>query len=307
MNAHSNRSEILVLGFPDYEQQAYDLAKALDAPVSIVDLHRFPDGESLVKIPTPLPPRVVLFRSLDNPNSKLVELLLCSATARTLGAKHITLVAPYLCYMRQDKAFHPGEAVSQQIVGQFIGNLCDSLITVDPHLHRIHQLSEAVSVYPALVLSAAALFSNFLTERLSNPFLIGPDSESRQWVAKVAQPAQLDYAVGAKTRRGDREVSIEFPITDFSGRTVVIMDDIASTGNTLATAARKVVAAGASAVYGLVTHALFAGNATTLLQQAGIQEMWSTDSIPHPTNAVSLVSMLKESVERIFTNQFEQR
>ena len=134
---HPNRPEILILGFPDYEQQAHDLASALDAPVCIVDLHRFPDGESLVRIPASLPQRVVLFRTLDNPNNKLIELMLCSTTARALGAKHITLVAPYLCYMLQDQAFHPGEAVSQRIVGQFIETLCDSLITVDPHLQGL--------------------------------------------------------------------------------------------------------------------------------------------------------------------------
>ena len=299
MNATPHPSEILILGFRDYEQQANALAKALDVPLRIVDLHHFPDGESLIKLPSPLPQRVILVRSLDNPNPKLIELMLCSSTARSLGVKHITLVAPYLCYMRQDYAFHPGEAISQQIVGQFIANLCDSLITVDPHLHRIQHLSEVISSRPAEVVSAAALFSQFISKRFNDPLLLGPDSESRQWVAKVAESAQLDYGIARKIRHGDRDVSIELPRIDLHDRAVIIIDDIASTGNTLATAARKLVASGAYTVSALVTHALFTNNSMARLQQAGIRDIWSTDSIPHPTNAISLTSALKESVERI--------
>lgn len=303
MNAALHQSEILILGFPDYEEQAHALAKALDAPLRIVDLHYFPDGESLVKLPAPLPQRILLVRSLDNPNPKLIELMLCSATARSLGVEHITLVAPYLCYMRQDNAFHPGEAISQQIVGKFIASLCDSLITVDPHLHRIRHLSEVISTRPADVISAAALFSHFICERFDNPLLIGPDSESRQWVSKVAESAQLDYGVASKLRHGDRDVSVELPSLDLRNRAVIIIDDIASTGNTLATAARKIAACGANTVSALVTHALFTDNAMERLQRADIRDVWSTDSIPHPTNAISLASVLKESVERIIAQK----
>ncbi|MCZ4328253.1 ribose-phosphate pyrophosphokinase-like domain-containing protein, partial [Brachybacterium paraconglomeratum] len=85
-----------------------------------------------------------LYRSLDQPNEKLVELLLAARTARTLGAPHLTLVAPYLPYMRQDIAFSPGEAVSQRIVGPFLASLVDAVITVDPHLHRVASLRDVV-------------------------------------------------------------------------------------------------------------------------------------------------------------------
>ena len=107
---------MLVLGFPDYDRQASALAKALNAPYRLIELHRFPDGESQLRLPPALPGQVVLCRSLDRPNGKLVELLLAAGCARQLGASQLILVAPYLCYMRQDAAFHPGEAVSQAIV-----------------------------------------------------------------------------------------------------------------------------------------------------------------------------------------------
>ena len=127
----------MLLGFSDYESQGRRLADALGMPFALVAIHRFPDGESKVTLPSPLPERVVLCRSLDAPNDKLIELMLCAETARAMGAKRVALVAPYLCYMRQDIAFHPGEAVSQKIVGKFLAGLFDAVITVDPHLHRI--------------------------------------------------------------------------------------------------------------------------------------------------------------------------
>src|SRR5690606_12123678 len=108
--------------------------------------HRFPDGELRLRLPATLPAAVVLFRGLHQPNEKLVELLLTARTARGAGARHLTLVAPYLAYMRQDMAFAPGEAVSQRIVGDFLAQLFDAVITVDPHLHRVARLDEAVPV-----------------------------------------------------------------------------------------------------------------------------------------------------------------
>ncbi len=98
-----------------------------------------------------LPARAVLLRSLYQPNDKLVELLLAARAARGLGVRHLTLVAPYLAYMRQDIAFHPGEAVSQRIVGPFLASLFDAVVTVDRHLHRVATLPEAVPAAQAVV------------------------------------------------------------------------------------------------------------------------------------------------------------
>ena len=99
----------MLLGFDDYEMQSRNLAAALEMPWELVSSHRFPDGEVKLKLPADLPERVIVCRSLDRPNEKLVELLLTARAAREQGVKQLTLVAPYLCYMRQDKAFRPGE------------------------------------------------------------------------------------------------------------------------------------------------------------------------------------------------------
>ena len=289
----------MLLGFDDYAEQSDRLAKALDMPLHIVERHRFPDGESRVGLPPALPERVVICRSLDRPNEKLIELLLAARTARELGAKSLTLVAPYLCYMRQDKAFHPGEAVSQTIVGRFLADLFDNLVTVDPHLHRVHDLRQAIPATAALALSASALMAAFLPARVDDPLVLGPDMESEQWVRSVALPHRWDYAVCSKTRLGDESVEIELPDKDFQGRSVVLVDDVASSGKTLLAAAQQCLARQASRVDVLVTHGLFLDDAERQLKQAGVTHLWSTDSVTHDTNAIPLADLLAEAVSSL--------
>lgn len=289
----------MLLGFPEYASQAARLAATLGRRHAVVDVHRFPDGESRVTLPATLPERVILCRSLDRPNDKLIELLLAAEAARELGARHLALVAPYLCYMRQDAAFHPGEAVSQRTIGGLLGRCFDALVTVDPHLHRTRELSEAVPAARTAALSAAHAAGAFLRARAREALLLGPDRESEQWVAAAAEAAGLPFAVCTKTRRGDREVGIELPGIDLAGRAVVLVDDVASSGATLAAAAREGGARGAASVSAFVTHAVFAPGAEARLGDAGIREVWSSDSVPHRTNAVPLAAILADGLARL--------
>lgn len=285
-----------VLAFPDAVAQSRALADAAGCGHDLVEVHRFPDGESRLRLPVSLDEHLVLYRSLDHPDAKLVELMLAAETARTLGARRLTLVAPYLCYMRQDAAFHPGEAVSQTIVGRFLAGLFDAVITVDPHLHRVHRLSDAVPASSATALSAAPAMGRFLAAREPRPLIVGPDEESAQWVAQVAEGAGTDYLVASKARHGDREVQVSLPAGDYGGREVVLVDDVASTGRTLVGAARALLAAGAARVDVLVTHALFVDDALEELAAAGVGSVWSSDSVPHPSNAFPLASLLASAL-----------
>lgn len=286
---------MLLLGFPDSVPAARQLAAALGADHAQVGLHRFPDGESKLTLPVNLPRHVVFCRSLDRPNDKLIELLLAARTARELGAARLTLVAPYLCYMRQDMAFHPGEAVSQTIIGAFLAEHFDDVITVDPHLHRTATLAQAVPAARSIAVSAAAAISTFLRGQ-PGALLLGPDSESRQWVADIAQRCGLEFAVGSKRRFGDREVATELPEMDLRDRRVVLIDDMISSGETAAVTARHCLAAGAREVDVLVTHALFAPGADARLRQAGVTRIWSTDSVPHASNVIPLAPILAQAL-----------
>lgn len=282
----------MLLGFAEYAAPARRLAQRLGRSFALIDIHRFPDGESRLALPRELPADVLFCRSLDRPNDKLIELLLAARTAREMGVTRLGLVAPYLCYMRQDIAFHPGEAVSQHIIGEFLADLFDSVVTVDPHLHRVHRLQQAVPVSRATALSVAPSLGGFLQRHIDRPVLIGPDDESEQWVAAAAGPAGLDYGVANKQRLDDNTVRVNLPGLDIRGRQVVLVDDIISTGHTMAEAARQLSRQGAAAVHAFCTHALFAEGAEALLREAGVGHIWSSDSIPHPSNALELAPLL---------------
>ncbi|MCW8874895.1 MAG: ribose-phosphate diphosphokinase [Gammaproteobacteria bacterium] len=287
---------MLILAFPDALPQAQDLARALQLPCVAIEVHAFPDQESLLRLPEAIPERVILFRGLDRPNQKLIELLLAAETARHLGAREIILIAPYLCYMRQDKEFMPGQAVSQAIIGRFLAKLCDTLITVDPHLHRVTDLRTAVPTQRAISLGAAPLIGRFIAGQCDQPLLVGPDAESEQWVRQAADAIGADHIVASKVREGDTRVHIELPDFDYQGRNVVLVDDMVSTGHTLMSAASLLHERGAARVDAACTHALFGTATQRALEQAGIARIWSTDSIPHPSNRIALAEILAQTV-----------
>lgn len=286
----------LLIHFDDEQAAAARLAQASGIPAACIERHRFPDDELRLRLPLDaqgrLPEQLVLYRSLDRPNDKLIELMLVSRQARELGARHLTLVAPYLAYMRQDMAFHPGEVVSQKIVGRFLADLFDAVITVDPHLHRIRTLDEAIPLPYAISLSGAPMLADLIARHHDKPLLIGPDAESAQWVEAAAQVHGFDHGVCTKQRHGDKAVEIALPAVDVKGRAVVLLDDVASSGHTLAMAAGLLLEAGAATVDVAVTHALFAGNALSLIRLAGVRHIWSTDCIAHESNAIEMAPVL---------------
>ena len=293
--------ETLLLHFDDETAEAERLAQAAGIECAVIERHRFPDDELHLRLPEAMPRRAIVYRSLHRPNEKLLELLLVARTADKLGAEHLTLVAPYLAYMRQDCAFSPGEAVSQRIVGEFLAGLFDAVVTVDPHLHRVSSLAEAVPVPHALALSGAPLLADVVAAQRPGALLVGPDAESLQWVQVAAQRHGFDFAVCSKVRRGDRAVDITLPeALEVAGRSVVLLDDVASSGRTLAQAAAKLFAAGAARVDVAVTHALFAGDALAVLKAAGIGQVWSTDCITHPSNAVCVAPQLADALRTIY-------
>ncbi len=286
-----------LIGFKDYHNQGKRLAQELGLEYIEVAIHHFPDGESKVTLPNTLDAEIIFCRSLDHPNDKLIELFLACEVARQQGARHITLVAPYLCYMRQDIAFNPGEAISQKIIGQWLGQLFDRVITVDPHLHRINDLNQAIPNTEAISLSATSLMSEFLANRPNPPLLLGPDSESEQWVKQIAEHTGLDWEIAGKQRHGDHNVEIMLPKIDFNDRIIVIVDDVASTGRTIAQTAKALHQHGAQTVNCLITHPLFADDAEQVLSNACINHIWSTDSIDHHSNVIQLAPLLAKAIK----------
>jgi len=284
-----------VFGFRECATQAARLAAELGVPSHEVSVHRFPDGESLVRV-EPSPETAILCRSLAHANAKLVELLLAASALRGNGAERVMLVAPYLCYMRQDKAFEPGQAVSQRVVGKLIAGHFDGLLTIDPHLHRIHSLAEVMPGIDAVSVTAAPVLSAAI-DAAENPVLVGPDGESRQWVAAIAEPLGLDFMVGSKTRSGDRKVEIHFEgIARIAGRVAVLVDDVIASGVTLEVAARLLREAGAARIEALATHCLASDADLAMLRAAGIDRIRSTETAPGPTASIPVAGLLAEAI-----------
>jgi ribose-phosphate pyrophosphokinase len=285
-----------ILAFPDYLEQSKRLAAILNIGMDALEVHHFPDGESLVRLPSDLSEHLLICCSLNQANHKLIELMLCAETARKSGVRRLTLIAPYLCYMRQDIANRPGEAVSQQIIGRLLAKLFDDVITVDPHLHRIERLDQAIPLKNAICLTAAQPIAQFLARRFQQAVLIGPDVESEQWVRVIAEQIGFSYAVAHKVRQGDTQLQMTLPDYSFTDRDVVIVDDMASTGRTLALACGLLKQQGAASVNAVITHALFCGDAEQVILNAGLAEVWSTDSISHSSACIELGSLLADAV-----------
>ena len=286
----------VILTFNDYLKPAQALGIELGMPCSVVSTHRFPDNELLLRLPGPVAAHTLLYRSLDDPDRKLIELIWAAEAARDAGARRLSLIVPYLCYMRQDKAFHPGEAVSQRILARLLGSYFDDLVTVDPHLHRVQSLAQVFPQTRTVTLSATAEIASYLAQHTSDPVIVGPDEESRQWVEAIAGSYGFDFLVATKQRHGDREVAIQLPEFDCHGRNMVIVDDMVSTGHTVAQIARLLQSAGAGSIRLAVTHALFCQGAETLIRSAGVVDLWSADTLVHASNRFAMTGLLAAAV-----------
>jgi ribose-phosphate pyrophosphokinase len=284
---------------PGNERLTEDLAATLRWDVGRLEIRAFPDGETYLRfITSPADRPMALVCTLSHPNKKLLPLLFASATARELGASSVGLVAPYLAYMRQDRRFRPGEAVTSRQVARLLSDAFDWLVTVDPHLHRYHSLADVYTV-PTHVVHAAPIIANWIKANVNDPLIIGPDSESEQWVAAVASDVGAPYSILDKVRRGDRDVEIRFKDPEqWRERTPVLVDDIISTGHTMIEAVRLLTSQGWRRPVCVAVHGLFSDDADVLLARAGASVV-TTNSVPHPTNAIDIGMALADAITRV--------
>ena len=269
------------------------LSAALQIDVASVTRRSFPDGETYVRLETDLEgASVAIVGSLNDPDPKLLPLIFMANTARELGAGSVGLVAPYLAYMRQDRRFNPGEAITSQIFGQLLSQHFDWLITVDPHLHRYRSLKEIYGI-PTAIGHAASVIAEWIAAEVDQPCIVGPDAESEQWVADVARRAGgVPFAVMEKTRRGDRDVRVSLPPNLDTDRTVILLDDIISSGGTMVEAVRLIRANGSPPPVCVAVHGVFADNAFTALMDSGAARVVTSNSIQHSTNGIDIVPVL---------------
>lgn len=290
----------LIFALPGNEVLAQQLAQASGWQLGRLQTRRFPDGESNLRFLDEVAGRdVVLVCSLDMPDQKIMPLYFAASIARELGAGKIGLVLPYLAYMRQDARFHSGEGITSAHFARLLSKICDWLVTVDPHLHRHHDLSEIYTV-PSKVVQAAPEIAKWVTANLSLPVLLGPDEESEQWVAAVARLAGCPHTVLRKIRHGDREVEVSVPDTSlWQGMTPVLIDDIASTGRTMLAASAHLARAQLAAPVCIAVHALFAEDAYQTLLAAKVAAVVSCDTVLHPSNQICMASALARGMQEM--------
>lgn len=280
---------------------AFELTKRLEAEAGQLNQRRFPDGETYLRIDSDCAGRsAVIFCNLFQPNDKIMPLIFLAETLRELGATQVGLVTPYLPYMRQDTRFQPGECVNARPFSKLLSSYVDYLVTLDPHLHRIHSLDEIYAI-PNRVVHAAPIIAEWIRSNLKQPVLVGPDSESEQWVSDVARRANTPFLVLEKVRRGDRDVEISVPeVEQWRSHTPVLVDDIISSGETMLNTLEHLDNAGMTKAFCIGVHGIFADNAyRELLNRANVI---STNAIPHPSNgieiAAALVGALADFIER---------
>jgi ribose-phosphate pyrophosphokinase len=278
-----------------------NICNDLDVTRLSINIHEFPDGETYLKIDGDLKnTSCIIFETLSQPNTKLLPLLFLSETLRDLGAKQVGLIAPYLAYMRQDKRFHPGEAVTSKYFSKLISSYFDWMITVDPHLHRIKRLQEIYSI-PTTTIHATKNISNWIKVHVNHPILIGPDRESQQWVEQISHSIEAPFLILEKIRCGDQQVEVSLPqIEKYRDYTPVLVDDIISTANTMIATIKHLKQMHTKSPICIGIHGLFIGNAYENLIKAGAHTIISCNTIPHSTNQIDLSSDIIEKLKAYF-------
>jgi ribose-phosphate pyrophosphokinase len=257
--------------------------------------HSFPDGESYLRILSSVEGReVFVISSLFHPNPWILNLLFLAHALREQKSKKVTLIAPYLSYMRQDKVFNPGETLTSKAFASLISEAFDALITVDPHLHRYKNLREIYTI-PTHAIQAAPLISKWIHQHVERPFIIGPDSESAQWVRQIAKA--IPYIVLSKVRNKEGKVQITWPaIPSLQNYNIVLVDDIISSGGTMIMTVDHLNKLKITPQTCITIHPIFAGNSYERLKDAGIKDVISCNSIPHISNDIDLSEIIVQGL-----------
>jgi ribose-phosphate pyrophosphokinase len=286
----------IIFTLPGNEELAAKISEGLELERGGLVTRSFPDGETYIQLKSDVKNKeVIIVCSLYHPDEKLLPLYFLSRLLKDSGAQRIILVASYLGYMRQDKQFKPGEAVTSGYFACLISQFIDELVTIDPHLHRYISISDIYPI-PCKVLHASQLIARWIKTNVEQPILIGPDSESRQWVSEVAGDAGAPYIILEKHRSGDREVQISLPDVDkYAGYTPVLIDDIISTAETMIRTVKHLADAGMKPAVCIGVHAIFAGDAYQRLK-AIAGSIVTCNTVSHLSNKIDVSALLAGAI-----------
>ncbi len=295
-------NNVLLFTLPGNEEMAFKIAALLGCEMGNVVIRHFPDGETYIDVESNvLGAEIIVVASLHQPDDKLLPLYFLCKTVKELGAYSVKLVAPYLPYMRQDKRFKPGECITSDLFACLLSTFVDELITIDPHLHRHHQMGEIYSV-PAKVIHASHLIAEWIKKNVPDALLVGPDEESEQWVSTVANEAEKPFIILKKIRKGDKDVTIKIPnVSEWKNHTPVLIDDIISTARTMIETIKQLRKAGFKPPVCIGVHGIFADNAYQELAKTGARVITS-NTIPHETNSIDVSRLIADILQSPFVS-----
>ncbi len=278
-----------ILGGTSAKNVAGNLANKIQQPLLQATYKRFPDDEFYVRVLDDISGEDVMIVQTAYPDQKIVELLLMQDAVHDAGAKKITVVLPYFGYSRQDKKFEEGEAISSRAVAQHISMHADCVITVDPHKQHILKFFTV----PAYSCSAVSTIAQHLKEK-NIDFVLAPDKGAKDRAKEAATLIDCEYDYLEKTRIDGTTVKVTPKKLDARGKHVAIIDDIISTGGTMANSIKELKKQGAKTVSVACTHGLFVGGAKEKLLSADCDEIISTDTIETEFSKVSAADCIAE-------------
>ncbi|MGF3553746.1 MAG: ribose-phosphate diphosphokinase [Thermoplasmatota archaeon] len=253
---------------------AEDLSKALKIPLANTISKRFPDNELYVRIVDDVAGEHVIIVQTTYPDYNIVELFLLQNAAKESNVKKISVVIPYFGYARQDTKFKTGESISAKALASLISINTDFVVTIDPHKEHILNFFST----NAFSCSAVPEIAKFLKEKNIDSIL-APDKGALERAKSASKIIGCDYDYMEKTRIDGTTVEIKPKKLNAQDKNVVIIDDIISTGGTMAVSIQELKKHGAKKVLVACTHGLFAGDAVKKLNAAGCDEIISTDTI----------------------------
>lgn len=295
-----NFNKMLVIICSHGRHLSASIARKLNAPYSNLFVGKFPDDELRIRFDVELKKKIVVFVQsfYKNINDCIVEIIIAAKTAKELGAKKLILVAPYFPYFRQDKRFHKGEAISQEIIADLFSRYFDAVVLMDPHLHRTKNLNKIFKV-KAVKLTANSLIAHYIKKHIKNPVIIGPDEESYKWAQNVAEMIKVEFRILEKKRYSSYHVEVKLnKKINLRSKNVVIVDDIVSTGNTILKATRLLRKLGAKNIYCICVHGIFVNNSLKKLQRNRIKII-STNTIPSKVARIDTSSIIADNLRKI--------
>lgn len=282
---------MFILGGTSAKSVAENLANRLRQPLLQVSYKRFPDDEFYVRVLDNITGEDVLIVHTAYPDHKIVELLLMQDAVHDAGAKKIIVALPYFGYSRQDKKFENGEAISARAIAQHISLHADNVITVDPHKGHVLKFFTV----PAYSCSAVSTIARYLKDN-NVDFVLAPDKGAKERAKEAASFIGCEYDYLEKTRIDGSTVRVTPKKLDARGKQVAIIDDIISTGGTMANSIMELKKQGATTVLVACTHGLFIGGAKEKILSAGCDGIISTDSIETEFSKVSVAECLADTL-----------